>query len=56
LRWIECFDAIPLVSILETIRDLIGEQDLWQNYCHALRNKISKILQPAALGPKSTVG
>lgn len=51
LRWIEAWDAIPLTSILQTLRDLLGEQDIWQFYCRALRRKIARTLEPAQAKP-----
>jgi hypothetical protein len=44
VRWIECFDSIPLKSMLNTLRDLFGKQDLFDHYCVALRRKIAAIL------------
>jgi hypothetical protein len=51
LEWIEAFDQIPLTAILETVRALFGEQDLWSHYCLALRRKIARILEPAKAKP-----
>jgi hypothetical protein len=55
LTWIAAFDAIPLVAILETVRALFGEQDLWSHYCLALRRKIAAILDPAEAKPQEKV-
>jgi hypothetical protein len=55
LEWIEAFDRIPLTAILETVRALFGEQDLWSHYCLALRRKIAAILDPAEAKPQEKV-
>jgi hypothetical protein len=52
VRWIECFDSIPLRSMLNTLRDLFGEQGLLDHYCIALRRKIAAILEPVQAKPQ----
>jgi hypothetical protein len=52
VRWIECFDSIPLKSMLSTLRDLFGEHDLLDHYCVALRRKIAAILEPVQTAPQ----
>jgi hypothetical protein len=52
VRWIECFDSIPLKSMLNTLRDLFGEHDLLDHYCVALRRKIAAILEPVQIKPQ----
>ena len=52
VRWIECFDSIPLKSMLNTLRDLFGEHDLSEYYCVALRRKIAAILEPVQAAPQ----
>jgi hypothetical protein len=49
LRWIEAFDKIPLMAILQTMRglDLFSERSLGCYYSIALRNKLAAILEPA---------
>jgi hypothetical protein len=52
LEWIQCFDSIPLKSMLNTLRDLFGEHDLSEYYCVALRRKIAAILEPVQGAPQ----
>jgi hypothetical protein len=52
VRWIECFDSIPLKSVLNTLRDLFGEHNLSEYYCVSLRRKIAAILEPVQTAPQ----
>jgi hypothetical protein len=55
LEWIQCFDSIPLKSMLNTLRDLFGEQDLLDHYCVALRRKIAARIEPIQAIPQADV-
>jgi hypothetical protein len=55
VRWIECFDSIPLRSMLNTLRDLFGEHDLLDHFCVALRRKIAAMLEPVQIKPQEKV-
>src|SRR5450631_2566722 len=48
LRWLEAFDRIPLMSILQTMRelDLFSDDSLGHYFSIAIRNKVSAILEP----------
>jgi hypothetical protein len=49
LVWIETFDKIPLLSILETMRsrDLFSENTIGSYLAIAIRNKVAAIMEPA---------
>jgi hypothetical protein len=53
LAWIEAFDGIPLVAILQTMRslDLFSEQSIGRYYSIAIRNKLWAILEPSVSKP-----
>jgi hypothetical protein len=51
LAWIEAFDRIPLVSLLQTMRDLFGEKDARQHLETVIRRKLYAILQAATAKP-----
>jgi hypothetical protein len=53
LAWIEAFDSVPLVAILQTMRglDLFSEQSLGHYYAIAIRNKLAAILEPEVSKP-----
>jgi hypothetical protein len=48
LRWIEAFDQVPLLEILQTMRslDLFREQSLSRYLSMILHNKLTKIWGP----------
>jgi hypothetical protein len=50
LAWIEAFDKIQLVTILETMRslDLFSDNSIGHYYSIVIRNKVAAILAPAA--------
>jgi hypothetical protein len=53
LAWIEAFDRIPLVTILETMRslDLFSEQSIGRYFSISIRNKLWAILEPPVCKP-----
>jgi hypothetical protein len=53
LRWLEAWDELPLLQILEQMRglDLFAESSLCHYLGIALRNKLAKIFEPAAAKP-----
>jgi hypothetical protein len=54
-RWVEAFDRIPLVSLMETLRDLFGDKDVGQHLPTVIRNKLYAILEPAEAKPAAKV-
>src|SRR5664279_3627856 len=56
LKWIESFDRVPLVSLMETLRDLFGEKNIGQHLPTVIRNKLYAILvEPAEAKPTAKV-
>jgi hypothetical protein len=55
LAWIEAFDSIPLVAIVDTMRglDLFKETSLAHYLFMILSNKLRKIMEPAPPPPKA---
>jgi len=49
LQLIEAFDRIPLMEILQTMRnlDLFREDSIGRYYAIAVRNKVAAILKPS---------
>ena len=58
LAWVEAFDALPLVQIVDTMRglDLFKEESLAQYLSWSLSNKLRKVFEPPAPPPKPKPG
>ena len=56
LAWIEAFDALPLIQIVYTMRelDLFSEQSLPRYLGMVITNKLAKVFAPPSPPPKQT--